>query len=49
MIDGTFALQISRETVPDLATAKIEFDNICDLIFSSDIVIGKIPFLKQLL
>ena len=33
MIDGTFALQISRETVPDFATANIEFDKICDFIF----------------
>ena len=33
MIDGTLALQISRDTVPDLATANIDFDNICDLIF----------------
>ena len=37
MIDGTFALQISRETVPDFATAKNEFDKICDYIYSSDI------------
>ena len=36
MIDGTFALQISRETVPDLATANIDFDSICDFIFSSE-------------
>ena len=37
MMDGTLALLISRETVPDFATANIEFDNICDFIFSSDI------------
>ena len=37
MIDGTLALQISRETVPDLATANTELDSICDFIFSSDI------------
>ena len=30
MIDGTLALQISRDTVPDLATANIDFDKICD-------------------
>ena len=45
MIDGTFALQISRETVPDFATANIEFDKISketlepivnDLIKSND-------------
>ena len=37
MIDGTLALQISRDTVPDLATANIELDKIWDLIFSSEI------------
>ena len=37
IIDGTFALQISRETVPDFETAKIEFDKILNLIFSSEI------------
>mgnify|MGYP001271090863 CR=1 FL=1 len=37
MIDGTFALQISRDTVPDFETAKIDFDRIWDLIFSSEI------------
>ena len=37
MIDGTLALQISSDTVPDLATANIDFDKICDLIFSSEI------------
>ena len=36
MIDGTFALQISRETVPDFATANTEFNSICDFILSSD-------------
>ena len=30
MIDGTFAFQISREKVPDFATANIEIDNIFD-------------------
>ena len=47
MIDGTFALQISRETVPDFATANIEFDKICDFIFSSDITstLSKFVFL----
>ena len=33
MIDGTPALQISNETVPDLAIAKNELDNIFFLIF----------------
>ena len=37
IIDGTFELQISSETVPDLATANIELQSIWDLIFSSDI------------
>ena len=37
IIDGIFALHISNETVPDLETANTEFDNICYLIFSSDI------------
>ena len=37
MIDGTFALQISKETVPDFETANTEFDKIWDLIFSSEI------------
>ena len=36
MIDGTFALQISRETVPDFTTANTEFDSIFNFIFSSD-------------
>jgi hypothetical protein len=30
-------LEICNETVPDLETAKIELDNICDLILSSEI------------
>ena len=34
---GTLALQISRETVPDLETAKINFFSICFFIFSSEI------------
>ena len=48
MIDGTLALQISRETVPDFTTANTEFDNICDLILSSDITstLLKFVFLK---
>ena len=29
-------LTICKETVPDLETAKIELDKICDLIFSSE-------------
>ena len=36
MIDGIFELTICKETVPDLETANIELDNICDLIFSSE-------------
>jgi hypothetical protein len=36
MIDGIFKLTICKETVPDLETANIELDNICDLIFSSE-------------
>ena len=28
IIDGTFALHISKETVPDFATANVEFDSI---------------------
>ena len=36
IIEGTFELEICSEMVPDLETAKIEFDKICDLIFSSD-------------
>ena len=32
IIDGTLALQISSETVPDFATAKIEFNKI-DFIY----------------
>ena len=38
MIDGTPALQISNEIVPDLAIAKVELDNIFFLIFSSDVI-----------
>ena len=36
IIEGTFALQTCKDTVPDLHTAKIEFDNISLLIFSSE-------------
>ena len=32
MIEGTFALQISRETVPDFTTANTDFKSICDFI-----------------
>ncbi len=28
IIDGIFKLHISKETVPDFATANVEFDNI---------------------
>ena len=49
MIDGTFALQISRETVPDFATANIEFDNIFDFIFSSDIASTLLKFVLLIL
>ena len=38
MIDGTPSLQISNETVPDLAIAKNELDNIFFFIFSSDAI-----------
>ena len=38
MTDGTLDLQISRETVPDLATAKTDFPKVCDLILSSLII-----------
>ena len=31
------SLKFASETVPDLETAKIELDKICDLIFSSEI------------
>ena len=34
-MEGTFKLQISKETVPDFATAKIDCFNNCDFIFSS--------------
>ena len=37
IIEGTFALQISSETVPDFATAKVEDLRISDFIFSSNI------------
>ena len=37
IIEGTFALQISRETVPDFETAKIDLFSICLFIFSSEI------------
>ena len=37
-MEGILALQISRETVPDLATAKIDFCKIWDLILSSLII-----------
>ena len=36
MIDGIFKLEICKETVPDLDTAKIELDKILDLILSSE-------------
>ena len=35
MIEGIFALQISKDTVPDFAKANIDFLSRCDLIFSS--------------
>ena len=35
-MDGTSALQISKDTVPDLDTANTELDNIWDFIFSSE-------------
>ena len=35
IIEGTFALQISSETVPDFATAKVEDLRTSDFIFSS--------------
>ena len=49
MIDGIFRLEICNETVPDLETAKIELDKICDLIFSSEIVsiLSKSAFLTD--
>ena len=34
MRDGTLALQISNDIVPDFATAKIDDFSISDLIFS---------------
>ena len=37
IIEGTLALQISRETVPDLETAKVDLFSICFFIFSSEI------------
>ena len=44
------ALQISRDIVPDLATANIDFDKICDLIFSLEITwkLFKEVFFKKL-
>ena len=36
-MEGIFELQISKEIVPDLATANTDDFNICDLIFSSAI------------
>ena len=36
-MEGTFALEISRETVPDFETAKIDLFSICFFIFSSEI------------
>ena len=39
-----FKLDICRETVPDLETAKIEFDKICDFIIS----LGKEEVQKRL-
>ncbi len=35
MIEGIFALQISRETVPDLAIANIDFLSKCPFSLSS--------------
>ena len=37
IIEGTLALQISRETVPDLETAKVDLFSICFFMFSSEI------------
>ena len=37
-MDGTLALQISNETVPDLAMAKVHLNNIFFFIFSSDVI-----------
>ena len=34
-MDGTLALHISKDIVPDFAIAKIDDLSICDLIFSS--------------
>ena len=31
---GTFALQISRETVPDLETAKVDLLSICSVSYT---------------
>ena len=36
IIEGTFELQTCKDTVPDLHTAKIEFDNISLFMFSSE-------------
>ena len=38
-MDGTLALQISNETVPDLAMAKVDLNNIFFFIFSSDVIL----------
>ena len=37
MMEGTLALQISNDIVPDFATANIDDFSISDLIFSSPI------------
>ena len=37
-MDGTPALQISSETVPDFAIARVELNNIFFFIFSSDVI-----------
>ena len=37
IIEGTLALQISKETVPDFATAKTDFFKVWDFILSSQI------------
>ena len=37
IIEGTLALQISRDTVPDFETAKVDLFNIFFFIFSSEI------------
>ena len=45
MIDGTLDLQISSETVPDLATANTDFLRVWDFIFSSLIISQLLKFL----